>query len=152
MNITRLVASAVAAVLACSCGAGWEAQVRSSAAAELGCPAESIRVVDATVYAAQSMTSAYSAVGCGRQAVFVWDGDVDRYLDIEPEFLQRASFEMSCPANQLVVVWLDSWTTRGVDGCGRRIVYTFIPYTNQWTSSAGGEPIPPPPPPPVYIR
>ncbi len=39
-----------------------------------------------------------------------------------PRLLSRASFDLDCPAADLVVVEL-SWQTRGVRGCGRQASY-----------------------------
>jgi hypothetical protein len=44
---------------------------------------------------------------------------------LRPKLLERASFDLDCPANQLDVVDLDG-PTRGVSGCGRRGSYIAI--------------------------
>jgi hypothetical protein len=43
----------------------------------------------------------------------------------------RASFDLNCPAEQLKLTDLDR-VTSGVDGCGRRGTYTWIPSENRW--------------------
>jgi len=39
--------------------------------------------------------------------------------------LPRASFELSCPKEQLTVTEL-SYTEMGVDGCGKKVVFVYV--------------------------
>ena len=156
MRQIRWIAVSALALFVGACGAGWQASVRTAAAPYLGCPAESVQVTDASLQIAYLYVSAYSARGCGREAIYVWDQTVGDYVNADIQLIQRATFEMACPAEQLWMQPLGSWTTRGVEGCGRRMVYTYSPATHQWTSGGTPEALPPPPPPPpppaVYRR
>jgi hypothetical protein len=53
--------------------------------------------------------------------------------------LQRVSFEMQCPREQIQITPLDG-NQMGVTGCGRRVVYVLVPYAG-WVvnSSSGGD-------------
>lgn len=53
--------------------------------------------------------------------------------------LERASFELSCPAEQLTARDLGNETTAGITGCGKKAVYKYLG-VNGWvadTVSAG---------------
>jgi hypothetical protein len=56
----------------------------------------------------------------------------------QADLRQRASFELSCPAEQLEIVPLDSAAashgggTTGVNGCGRKATYIWDAYGTGW--------------------
>ena len=89
-----------------------------------------------------------SSVGCGSNA------DA-----IRKEVIPRATFELSCPGEQLTGQCLDeSCNTVGVSGCGKKATYVYLkqPHSlsGQWVmNTAGGnvqgapEPAAPTPPP-----
>jgi hypothetical protein len=54
---------------------------------------------------------AFSLAGCGSQL---------------ESLRARASFELNCPGERLELVTLGPWSTVGVRGCGKRVVYVHI--------------------------
>jgi len=81
-------------------------------------------------------------------------GNPNRLMD--DTLRKRASFDLSCPAEQLQLTPFDN-VTSGVDGCSHRATYIWIPeerrwvmneqgVTNQLQAQPGGPPSAPPAP------
>jgi hypothetical protein len=96
--------------------------VRSEAARAFSCPPDQVetRAVD---------DGAYTAAGCGRDAVFVaplFNGPAETPI-------VRASFDLSCPAPELKMTYLGNRSI-GVDGCGKKASYAWVGHA--WVGSA----------------
>ena len=66
-------------------------------------------------------------------------GKVSNADYIRQEVFPRASFDLSCPAEQFTGQCLDTHcTTAGIKGCGRQATYLFIRRTGQWMMNTSG--------------
>jgi hypothetical protein len=61
---------------------------------------------------------AQSAKGCGREDIYLYDGNLGKWVSL----LERAAFEFSCEKSEIKITTLDS-VTFGVQGCDKRAVY-----------------------------
>ena len=50
----------------------------------------------------------------------------------------RAAYEFDCPADQLAVTQLGTFSMQGVSGCGHKGVY-FLNHDNQWILNSDAE-------------
>ena len=61
---------------------------------------------------------AASAKGCGKEDIYLFDGNQGKWVSLA----DRAAFEFSCERSQIKITTLDSMTF-GVQGCDKRAVY-----------------------------
>jgi hypothetical protein len=115
---TVLGSTAFGLLVMCGClaGSASRAKLRSTAASDLKCAPE--QVAWQRVDSVESKYEIQSAQGCNRYNIYVWHGEADGW--ISP--LDRASFELSCPREELTVTKISS-NTMGVSGCGQKGVY-----------------------------
>lgn len=114
------------AAVAASGGCGAGAELQAQAVSDLQCPDEQVHSYEPAYYMGR-------AKGCGREMVYVWN----REEWVSP--IKRATFELNCPAEQLVVTPLTD-RSAGVTGCGHKVVYV-ISATGEWVlDSASANP------------
>jgi hypothetical protein len=85
------------------------------AAATLNCPAEQIQVEESTAYSGDVVR------GCGKADVIVQEADGKA-----TSLRERAVFELSCRDADLEVTIL-SRSLYGVAGCGKKVMYKYVP-------------------------
>jgi len=83
--------------------------VREQAAQDFSCPESKVQTFEGPGYSTR-------AVGCGRQAL---------YNSSARSPIGRASFDLSCPVEQLDMVDLGD-NSIGVQGCGKRVTYAWV--------------------------
>ena len=121
----RVGAFVAATLLLAGCGV---ASLHERAAADFGCAQDAIQtehlsgVVD-------------KAQGCGKSDVYGWHWEQNRWFSV----LERASFELSCPRQDLSVTVLGPRQV-GVSGCDAKRVYVFTDAGWLLDSGAGGRP------------
>jgi hypothetical protein len=126
-----MMLGATATFLGC---AMWEPEPK--AAATLNCPAEQIQIEENTAYSVV-------ARGCGKADVIVMEGGGKA-----SSLRERAAFEFSCPDADISVKIL-STSLYGVTGCGKKVMYKYVPYvgivadTAQKTGDASPSPAAP---------
>jgi hypothetical protein len=89
--------------------------LRAKAASDFKCDEASI-----TTQGVRGWAYYETASGCGKENWYVYDGQ--RWTSP----LDRASFEIACPMDQLRATEIDK-TTIGVMGCDKRVVYVLVP-------------------------
>jgi hypothetical protein len=72
--------------------------------------------------------------GCGRDNVYLWDFAAKNW--VSP--LDRAAFEFSCPKEGMKTVYLSNQTV-GVEGCGKKAVYSLALSPPQWILNSNTE-------------
>jgi hypothetical protein len=92
---------------------------RSQAAQDFSCPENQLQMEEVADGAA------ITARGCGREAIYL------RSSFRSP--IERASFDLSCPATQLKMFYLHS-DSIGVVGCGKRVSYAWV--DGSWVGSS----------------
>jgi hypothetical protein len=114
-RVSRVIASVLAlgatvTILGCSV---WSSKPK--AVATLNCPADQIQVEESTAYSGDVVR------GCGKADVIVQEADGKA-----TSLRERAVFELSCRAADLEVTIL-SRSLYGVTGCGKRVMYKYVP-------------------------
>lgn len=100
---------AVSAALALS-AVGCLPALEPVAAKALPCDEDQVEV--------EGIGYAASAKGCGKEDIYLFDGNQGKWVSL----LDRAAFEFSCERSQIKITTLDSMTF-GVQGCDKRAVY-----------------------------
>jgi hypothetical protein len=130
MKSTALIGISLAMA---ACGASREAVV-AKAASDLHCDAAMV-----TAEGVPGHGGYLHASGCGKENWYINDGG----SWVSP--LDRASFEMSCPKDQMKATSIDK-TTIGVEGCGKKGVYLMLvsgPGRKKWVLNSSEDSRPP---------
>jgi hypothetical protein len=104
----------VLVAVAAGCASSKAAQLRTQAAADFQCSEAQLESTAVWAYIERVR-------GCGKDNIYVWDGTAKNW--VSP--LDRASFELSCPKSAMLTRYLSSQNV-GVEGCGKRAVYSLI--------------------------
>ena len=94
------------------CGAKL-AQLKSQVSSDLGCSQESIDHEDLGQWRERVSCS-------GREMIYAYDEEEEKWKSA----LDRATFDLSCPKNELQATVIDSQTV-GVTGCGQKATFVL---------------------------
>jgi hypothetical protein len=111
------------------CG-GTRAALRVKAASDFKCDQSAIKTESAG-----ALIYYEHASGCSKENWYIYDGKIW----VSP--LDRASFEISCPLDQLSAQQLDRMTI-GVTGCAKKVVYVLVVGVGggKWVLNSSSEP------------
>lgn len=126
MNVCPFATAAAVMLLTCGCGG----QLVATAASDLQCAPESISHEQVT-FGVERVS------GCGKDGVYMRDNYDGRWFSP----MEQASFDLSCPREQLKWTLLGEGNV-GVTGCEKKARYIFVRRTG-WVLNAtadGGAP------------
>lgn len=112
-----MLALSAAAVLSSACAANKMDVLKERASAVMRCPKDQIAASPIAAENTQTVS------GCGKQELFA-EAPSGGWVHVA-DLRQRASVELSCPADQLALNAIGAGPTMSVEGCGKRATYVY---------------------------